>query len=82
MTSALLIGFCNVDLAFGDHLVLGRLSFEIGARLSMSLVPSDAAKPRRCASATGSSRRPVAGFCASWAGRAYASPVTAAYSAI
>lgn len=51
MTSALLIGFCNVHLAFGDHLVLGKLSFEIGAaRLSMSLVPSDAAKPQRCAS--------------------------------
>ncbi|HEY3621972.1 MAG TPA: hypothetical protein VGL12_06175 [Roseiarcus sp.] len=69
MTSAPLISFCNVDLAFGDHLVLGKLSFEIGtARLSMSLVPSGAAKPRRGASPPGSSRRPVAGFCASWAG--------------
>ena len=31
MTYAPLIGFCNVDLAFGDYLVLGKLSFEIGA---------------------------------------------------
>ena len=30
MTSAPLIAFRNVDLAFGDHLVLGKLSFEIG----------------------------------------------------
>jgi NitT/TauT family transport system ATP-binding protein len=30
MTSAPLIAFRSVDLAFGDHLVLGKLSFEIG----------------------------------------------------
>ena len=39
MTSAPLISFCNVDLGFGDHLVLGKLSFEIGRAIVYFVVP-------------------------------------------
>jgi hypothetical protein len=53
MTSAPLTGFCNVDLAFSDHLVLGKLSFEIGRAIVYVVVPFGRGKPRRCASAAG-----------------------------
>ncbi len=47
MNSVPLIGFRNADLAFADHLVLGKLSFESGAaRLSASSVRPAAARRR------------------------------------
>jgi hypothetical protein len=82
MTSAPLTGFCNVDLAFGDHVVLGKLSFEIGGAIVYVVVPFGRGKPRRCASAAGLIAPPGRGVRRKWAGRASAPPVTLLYSAI